>query len=258
MALKTKSTSEVTILPISQGEVSFYIVGTTPLVFNRMAKKARETLLLGGRRKTEADRAANLKHNPPEEYRDSVTRNAGNDCATRIAIPAPAFKGAMCTAALDLPGTKRTEIGRLVWVTGTHIDCYGIPELFMSVVRSADINRTPDIRTRAIMPKWACKLTIQFVQPKLNATAVANLMAAAGVLAGVGDFRQEKGKGNFGQFRLAEKTDPEFAKISKLGGRAAQDAALQNYKVYDQETEELMEWFSGEVIRLGRGKKEDA
>ena len=161
----------------------------------------------------------------------------------------------MSTAALDLPGTKKTEIGRLTWVVGTHVALYGVPELLMSVVRSADINKTPDIHTRAIVPAWACMVTVRFVQPKLTATAIANLMAAAGVIAGVGDFRQEKGKGNFGQFRLVNPDDAEFRKIVAEGGRVAQDEALLNYRCHDEETEELLDWYSAEVIRLGRAPK---
>lgn len=258
MAGKPSVEAEIAILPISQGEVTFVVVGTTPLIFNRMAEKAKRQLLLGGTRKTAADKAANLKHMPVEEYRASVYRNKGNECATRLTLPAPAFKGAMATSALDLPGAKKTEIGRLVWVVGTHVDLYGVPELLMSVVRSADMNRTPDIRTRAIVPAWACMVSVRFVQPKLTATAIGNLMAAAGVIAGVGDFRQEKGKGNFGQFRLAGLDDEEFQRITATGGREVQDEALHTYRCYDEETEELLSWYSAEVIRLGRSKKEAA
>ena len=258
MAVKPKTETEIAILPISQGEVTFHVVGTTPLIFNRMAEKAKRDLLLGGQKKTAADKAANLKHNPVEEYRASVYRNKGDDCASRLCLPAPSFKGAMATAALDLPGTKKTEIGRLVWVKGITVDLFGVPELLMSVVRSADINKTPDIRTRAIVPQWACIVTVQFVQPKLTAVAIGNLMAAAGVIAGVGDFRQEKGKGNFGQFYLVDKDDADFKRIVSTGGRKQQDAALERYKCYDDETSELMEFYSAEVIRLGRGKKEAA
>lgn len=255
MAMKPKVDAEIAILPISEGEVTFAVVGNTAFIFNRMAEKAKRELLLGGGRKTAADRAANLKHNPVEEYRSSVYRNKGDEPASRLAIPAPAFKGAMSTAALDLPGTKKSEIGRLVWVVGTHVDFYGVPELLMSVVRSADMNKTPDIRTRAIVPAWACMVTVRFVQPKLTATAIANLMAAAGVISGVGDFRQEKGKGNFGQFRLVNPDDAEFRRIVETGGREAQDDALLNYRCHDEETEELLDWYSAEVIRLGRAPK---
>lgn len=255
MAVKPKSeVPEISILEISQGEVRFAVVGTSPFYFNRMSEKAKRTLLLGGRKKTEADKIANLKHNPIEEYRDSVYRWADDDHPTRLKIPSPSFKGVMSTAALVLPGTRKTEIGRLVWVVDTHVNFYGVPQLAMDVVRSADMARTPDIRTRAIVKNWACSVTVRFVQPNLTAKAIGNLMAAGGVVAGVGDYRQEKGKGNFGQFRLADLDDKEFLNIIKTGGREAQDEALVNYSCYNDESQELLDWFSGEIVRLGRDK----
>lgn len=258
MAGKRVETTEISVLEISTGSVDFYVVGTAPLIFNRMAEKAKRELLLPKGRKTAADRAQNLKHNPMEEYRASVYRNEGTKVATRLCFPAPAFKGAMATAALDLPGTKKAEIGRLTWIKGYSVDIYGVPQLFMNVVRSADINRTPDIRTRAIVPAWACRVEAHFVRPKLNIGAVANLMAAAGITCGIGDFRQEKGKGSFGQFRLAEADDAELVEIMKNGGRAAQDAALGKPRCYDAESEELLSWFSAEVVKLRGRKGEEA
>lgn len=252
---KSPAPTEYEILRISRGEVTLHIIGDMPLIFNRMAEKAKRDLLLGGRRKTEADKAQNLKHNPPEEYRASVYRNSGNDCATRLRFPAPGFKGAMSTAALDIPGAKKSEVGRLVWVVGTHVDLYGIPELKMDVVRSADINKTPDIRTRAIVSRWACSVTIRFIEGKLNTTAVVNLVHASGLISGIGDFRQEKGKGNYGQFRICDPDDAEYLEIKRTGGRAAQDEALQHYRCYDEETQELLDWFSAEIIRLGRAPR---
>ncbi len=51
----------------------------------------------------------------------------------------------------------------------------------MSVVRSADIGKTPDIRTRAILPAWAARITVTYVTPKLTANAVltSSLMRAS-------------------------------------------------------------------------------
>lgn len=257
MIKKSASSEEINVLEITQGQATFGIVGTSPLVFNRMAEKARRELLKPTGRKTAADKASKLKHVPIDEYRASVYRNAGDAAPTRLAFPAPGFKGAMATAALDLPGTKKSEIGRLTWVTGTHVNVYGVPQLLMSVVRSADMARTPDIRTRAICPEWACVVTINFVQPKMHAKAIGNLLAAAGVISGIGDFRQEKGKGSFGQFKLVNQDDEQFLRILAEGGRAAQDAALNEPRCYDAETEELLSWFSAEVVRLF-GKKEAA
>jgi hypothetical protein len=249
MAMKPTTTEEISVLEISEGMVTFCVIGNSPLIFNRMAEKAKRELLMPKGRKSTADRAASLKHHPTEEYRNSVYRNVGEAPKTRLKLPAPAFKGAMATAALDLPGTKKSEIGRLVWVQGEYVDVYGVPKLLMSVVRSADINKTPDIRTRAIVAEWACSVTIRFVKPKLQAKAIGNLMAAAGITAGVGDFRQEKGKGSFGQFRLVDATDPDFLRIISEGGRDAQDAGLEACEPYDWDTEELLDWFTKELAR---------
>ena len=55
---------------------------------------------------------------------------------------------------------------------------------------------------------------------------------------GIGDFRQEKGKGNFGQYRACEPNDPEIKKLMKIGGRDAQDEALANPKYHDADTDD--------------------
>ncbi len=253
MAAKPKTeVSEISILEISQGEMQIAVVGTSPYYYNRMAMKAKQTLLMGGRRKTDADKAANLKHNPPEEYRDSVYKWLDDAHPTRLKIPAPSFKGAMGTAALVLPGTKKTEIGRLVWVTDPYVNFYGLPKLSMDVVRSADVAKTPDIRTRAKIDRWASIFTLRFVTPNLTAKGIINLVAASGIVAGVGDFRQEKGKGSFGQFRVADLDDPELLEIMATGGRRAQDEALEIVETYDDDSEELLIWYNAEIRRLGR------
>lgn len=255
MAKKTES-SEINILELETRRVQLCLLGTTPLIFNRLSEKAKRELLMPKGRKTAADKAQQLKHVPMAEYRDSVYRNRGSDCKTRLAFPAPGFKGACASAALDIPGAKKTEMGRLTWVEGYQIDIYGIPKIFMCGVRSADMNKTPDIRTRAIVPEWACTVTIGFVRPNLNETSVARLMAAAGIIVGVGDFRQEKGKGDFGRFALVDKNHPgwsRYQQIVKTGGRVAQDRALEDPEPFDLETEELLAWFDAEVDRRGKG-----
>lgn len=251
MAKGPTKPSEIDILAIRRSSIDAHILGTTPFIFNRMAEKARRELLMPKGRKTRADRAQSLKHVPLDEYRASVHRWRDiDDEPTRLCFPAPGFKGAMMTAALDLPGVSKSEIGRLVWVEGVSISIFGVPQIFMSVVRSADINRTPDIRTRAILPRWACKLTINFVQPKLNGQAMTNLLAAAGVTCGVGDFRQEKGKGSYGQFEICAPDHPEFKSIVESGGRSQQDAALADPQPFDVDTAEMLDWFDAEVVSL--------
>jgi hypothetical protein len=121
----------------------------------------------------------------------------------------------------------------------------------MAVTRSADINRTPDIRTRAILPEWACELSITFTTSVLRESSIVNLLSAAGVQSGVGDWRQEKGSGSYGSFRLVNKTDPDYIRICKTQGRAAQQEAMDNPVAYNDETAEMLAWFDVEIKRRG-------
>jgi len=245
----TTKESVVTIEQMQVGVAAVNIVGTSPMIFNAMSAKARHELLLPRGRKSVAEKAQTLKHDPLSEYVNSCYRRIG-DGETRIIFPAAAFKSAMCNAALEVQGAKKAQIGRLVWVEGDYVDVYGVPKLMMSVVRSADMNKTPDIRTRAIIRDWACTIRVRHVMPTLSYIAVARLLETAGMVIGVGDFRQEKGKGNYGQFRVADAS--EIAAIKKGGGIKQQDAAFKTPECYDSESAELLAWFNTE--RAARGK----
>jgi hypothetical protein len=239
----------IEIEPLLVGSMKIWIKGRTPLICNRMAAKGAREILFPGGRKGKAEKEQSLKHDPLNEYRNSMTLRAGNG-ETRVVFPAPAVKGAMATAALETRGTNRTQIGRLVWVDGYSLDVYGIPQLFMAVVRSADKNRTPDIRTRAILAEWAIPVVIHYVRPQLSEKAILQLLSNGGIIIGIGDFRQEKGKGNFGQFAIA--TEAECRPLVKSGGAKAQDAAIKAPACFDSDTEELLGWFQEEVKARGK------
>ena len=121
----------------------------------------------------------------------------------------------------------------------------------MAITRSADMNRTPDVRTRAILPEWACKLRITFTKPILREQSIANLLAAAGFQSGVGDWRQEKGSGSYGSFKLVSADDKDFLRIVKTQGRKVQQDALDTPIAYNSETEEMLAWFNVETKRRG-------
>src|SRR5437667_51918 len=116
------TTSEVVeIIEVSLGRTDVCILGTSPFVCNKMSAKAKHELLLPrGGRKSMVERATTLKHQPLEEYRASAYR-APENAPTHLAMLATAFKGAMKTAALDLPGARKAQIGRLVYVEGDYV-----------------------------------------------------------------------------------------------------------------------------------------
>jgi hypothetical protein len=91
---------------------------------------------------------------------------------------------------------------------------------------------------------------VTFVTPMLNERSIVNLLAAAGITAGVGDWRAEKGKGAYGQFRLANPDDPELPALLAQG-RKVQIAAMADHVCYDGETRELLSWYEIETNRRG-------
>lgn len=251
MATKQKPPTEeiVDILQVSRGRLEAYIVGTSPLFCNRMSEKAKRDLLMPRGKKTATEKLVTLKHAPYDEYRASMYTLSDDTAPTRIAIRATAFKGAMSQAALDLPGARKAQIGRLVHVDGDYVAIFGVPQIHLGGVIQAGMSRVPDIRTRAIVPEWACRLEITFVQPIMQAQAVVNLLAAAGMIDGVGDWRPEKGKGNYGQFEIVDAHDERYRRIVETGGRDVQDAAISNPIAYDDETQELLAWYDAELSR---------
>jgi hypothetical protein len=241
-------TTEVSIVPLMRGTCRLRIVGTTPLIQNRMAEKVKWELLVGGQKKGRADRAG-IKHNPMQEYRNSA--EIIPDGPTALGLKVTAVKGSMGTASLDTPGAKRTETGRLLFFPGEFVPLYGTPQLRMDVVRSKDINRTPDIRTRATLPRWGAEIEIKFVTPQLSIHAVVTLLCNAGVIAGVGDNRQEKGKGSNGAFRVLGEgdQDDEWDDLVANHGREAQLVALDDPEYANKDTADLMAFYESEVQR---------
>lgn len=257
---KADNDGPIVIVTPERESIEVFAIGTMPKIFNAVSEKAKRELLLPSGPKNRAAREASLKHDPMIEYRNSVYRFIEDAEETRLYIPAIAFKAALLSAALRTPGVAKTEIGQLLYVRSLlankpdFIPIYGLPEMSMMVVRNSDISRTPDIRTRAVLPAWACRFRLVFTKPLLNASTCVNLLATAGMICGVGDFRQEKGKGSYGQFELVAPDDQLWREIATNGGRDAQDAALEDPEFYDHETASLYAWFNDELKRRGRDK----
>jgi hypothetical protein len=251
MATVKKQGAEIAILEVARGRMEFCILGTSPMIMNRMSQKVWFELLAPKGRKTAADKASTAKHDPIKEFRDSPYVISDPKAPTKLAVMVTAFKRAMATAALDMPGASKTQIGRLVYLPGELQPIYGLPKVFMAITRSADIKKTPDVRTRALLPEWACRLSIEFTKPLLREQEIANLLAAAGMSSGIGDWRQEKGSGSYGSFKIVSEDDADFVRICKTMGRAAQQQALDEPEAYNDETSEMLAWYNVEMKRRG-------
>lgn len=248
---KSADSGALDFIQVSQGKFRAIVLGDSPLICHAMSGKAWHELLLPKGKKSAAEKAMSLKHDPLDEFRNSMYYSRDKESPTAIVVKATAFKKAMMGAALDIPGAKKAQIGRLLYVENDEIGIYGIPELMMSITRSADMNKTPDVRTRAVLPAWCAVFTVAFTEPMLKGPVMSKLLAAAGITQGIGDWRVEKGSGNFGRFSLVEEDDPRVRILMESGGREAQQAAINNPMPFDSETEEMMSWFDVEVNRRG-------
>lgn len=249
MAIKKAEAGTLHIDALKQGRVTLRLIGTTPLYFNAMSAKAKRSLLIGGRKKTAAQKSE-IKHDPEQEYRDSIYSKRDGD--TLLCFPAPGVKAAMATAALETAGVTKASVHRLIFLPQQKIQVWGKPYLKMDVVRSADINKTPDVRTRAYLPRWVAEVDIAYVTPTLSAHSIVSLLSNAGAIVGIGDFRQEKGRGSFGTFSVAGDDLGEFKDYWNEVAQEARDvqqAAMDSPEMADDDTAELMEMLEEERAR---------
>lgn len=239
----------VAIQRLERAEVTLYLLGTSPLVMNRVPAKAKRQLLWPARQMNKAARELVQKHDPYAEYRDCVYRCRDDKAPTLFHFPNGAFKKAMAQAAIDTPGATKAETGRLVKVIDETVHVYGRPFLYMAIVKQAGINKTPDIRTRAIFPEWCCKITIRYIRTRIREQDIVNLLQNAGDITGIGDGRTEKGTFDNGSWELVLENDAKWRKIAKEQGRKVQLEAMNKPVAIDEDTEELLAWFDAEVIR---------
>ena len=230
---KKQENEVITIPALEMKQITISLVGITGLFVNRMTAKAKRQLLIGGRPKTAAERAK-IKHDPRAEFREAMFVDEGWHEHSHVRFPAMAIKNAMGTAALSTPGIRKTDVSRLVFMPAQHVPIFGIPALHMGVMRSADIKRTPDIRTRPYFPRWGTQVTIRYSTLVLSQQSILTLLNNAGTICGIGDERQEKGKGSAGTFEVANSIPAE------LLDRDTQWSAIENPQPYDAETAELL------------------
>lgn len=243
---KQSNGQDIRIEPIKTESAELYILGKTPIILNRMSEKAQHTLLLPSGPMNTAEKKTNLKHDPMAEFRASPYTLPDTEAPTYLAALSVWFKKIIAQAALDIPGATKSQIGRLCWVEGERVPLYGEPQLLMAVTRSADINKTPDIRTRAIVPRWACVITVSWVSPMLKLQAIVNLLSAGGTTCGAGDWRQQKGSGNYGQFDLVNADNPQLKAVMETS-RDRQERAMDEPGFYNEESAELFAWYTQEI-----------
>jgi hypothetical protein len=246
---------EMVISEVQTGKITVCILGKTPILLHSLPEKAMRELLMPSGRKTTADKKNFLKHDPFQEFKDAPYCIKNPKSSTLIGHPSSAVKKSISCAALDIPGATKKELGRLLWVEDELVPLYGIPKLHMTIVRMPNQQRTPDVRTRAIIQNWASIISISYIKPNINEEAIHNLLQAAGITQGWGEWRNERGSGTYGSFEICSPEDKKFQEIIKKGGKASQIKAMAACEPYNEDTRKLLEWFLKEAKRTGLRSK---
>ena len=194
-----KTSVSVEVVEFSIQQVIIPIKGISPLIVHAWSEKSKKMIA-----NKQAGKAKNKKHeirNPKEEF----------EAAKHIAVagwegyPAAGFKAAM------IRGAKM--IGMVMKDTQTaffiHADCEQT-QLVKIIGKSKmrdDMVRVgigvSDIRYRPEYTEWSAKLTVEFNAGILSIDQIHQLVKAAGYGCGIGEMRPEKGKFNYGRFKLA-------------------------------------------------------
>jgi hypothetical protein len=183
----------VTIKAPRISTVKFRIVGTAPYVQCAFSQKAKETMMAtmaaGSQAKSKRTRTA-------RDYDADMKGATHYSSDGWIGIPAPSFRAAMIDCC-RLIGFKMTLAKLAVFVEPDGLDEVSgqplvkldapKPERYEAAVRND--NGSTDIRVRPMWRKWGATLSVRFDEDVFSLSDVTNLLARAGMQAGIGEGR---------------------------------------------------------------------
>lgn len=187
----------ITLKPIRKATITFWIVGTAPLIAHAWSEKGLRMM-----RMTKAERKKQPQgaKDPEKEAAESCYRTDDGE----IGIPLTAFKASLIGAAHRDFGLEKTLLRKAFFipckdsnrVVPMEADDYIIREDIVKV----GTNQT-DLRYRPEFRNWRVRIQAEIDPDLLEAKDIANLVNRAGFSVGIGEWRPEKG-GEYGRFEL--------------------------------------------------------
>lgn len=196
--MKSKTVS-VEVVDFSIRQVTVPIVGISPLIVHAWSEKSKKMIA-----DKQAGKAKNKKHeirNPEEEYEQAKHISA----AGWEGFPAAGIKASMIRGA-KMVGMVMKDAQTSFFINA---DCeqtqliriHGTSRMRTDMVRVG--MGSSDIRYRPEYPEWYAELNIEFNEGTISIDQIHQLVKAAGYGCGIGEMRPEKGKFNYGRFKLA-------------------------------------------------------
>ena len=198
-AKPTSTSVTVEVKELNLEHVIIPIVGISPLIVHAWSEKSKNMIA-----DKQAGKAKNKKHEirqPEEEYEAAKHKGRpGWD-----GYPAAGFKAAMIRAA-KLIGMVMKDTQMAFFIEADCEETQLVKITGKSRKRS-DMVRVgvgaSDIRYRPEYVDWSAKLSIEYNKGLLTIDQIHQLVKVAGYSCGIGEMRPEKGKFNYGRFKLA-------------------------------------------------------
>lgn len=189
----------VEVMEFAIKEVKIPIVGISPLIVHAWSSKSIKMI-----EDKQQGKAKNKKHDirvPEEDYEHAKHKSPlGFD-----GFPAAGFKAAMIRGAkmigMVMKDTQTSFFIKADCEETQLVKISGNSRMRTDMVRVG--MGSSDIRYRPEYPEWSATLTIEFNSGVLSPDQIYQLVKAAGYGCGVGEMRPEKGKFNYGRFKLA-------------------------------------------------------
>lgn len=196
--MATKSVS-VTVMEFSIRQVTIPIKGTSPLIVHAWSEKSKRMIA-----DKQAGKPKNKKHEirKPEEEYEAAKHKAKEGWE---GYPVAGFKAAMIRGA-KMVGMVMKDTQQAFFI---HADCEEtqLVKIKGKARMRSDMVRVgigaSDIRYRPEYTEWSANLIIEYNEGILSIDQIHQLVKAAGYGCGIGEMRPEKGKFNFGRFKLA-------------------------------------------------------
>jgi hypothetical protein len=211
----------ISIKPLNQRFLEFYLRGTTPYLQLRFSEKTLQKMMDTQAQGTQArSKKVREPRNFTEDYENAKHKMADGSCG----IPCGAFRNGMISACRTV-GYHMTKAKLAVFVVADGLDVadgtplvriYGEPVENHMHVRNA--SGVTDIRSRPLWTEWHVKLRVRYDADLFSESDITNLITRMGAQVAVGEGRADSKQSNgidMGFFELI--TREEFADATSGG-----------------------------------------
>lgn len=195
---KTGSKTEIIQLPkFTQAAVQITVRGRTALITNAFSEQDFLKIEEGQKGDKAIGKKERQGRDPQTEYLGKIYRTSDG----RPGFPANGIKRSMVTAGGRFTDAVSTRLRGFFTIPDEIVPIISPyqPRMRRDRVRLSDMKRTTSVAYRPEFLQWSMEIPFVYSEQHIDAQGLANLLAFAGSLVGIGDWRPEC-NGNFGMF----------------------------------------------------------